>query len=61
MNFLEDYGEGQVSGGRQPARIPHRAERPARATASRPSTGCAPASAMVFQQFNLWPHMTVLQ
>ncbi|QTF10471.1 amino acid ABC transporter ATP-binding protein [Brenneria izadpanahii] len=61
MNFLEAYDEGeiwikgQLLGYSGPGREPRHRDSPALiAEVRRPL-------AMVFQQFNLWPHMTVLE
>src|SRR6516225_2027523 len=57
INRLEDYEDGEVllEG------VPIAGTRPRR---GRPEPGSQPAKhaiAMVFQQFNLWPHMTALE
>ncbi len=60
MNFLEEYEEGEVliDGQLLGYRLENGRRVPASAaTVNRLRRGVA----MVFQQFNLWPHMTVLQ
>ena len=61
LNFLEDYAEGEVLVGG--TLLGYRIDADGRRMPDSPAAvnRLRRGIAMVFQQFNLWPHMTVLQ